>query len=154
MPSDIEYRRVSGFKALICLVVKVMVVSVGIQETTILTGGPFGKTGDFELRWSFRFLIAQPFIAGEQMLYSLWAIVKEALFDAAKDKVSDMTKEEAKQILEKLGVKVEELTDELVAKVEAYKATLDTDTRRTVRKFWVVVSIAAFALGVGVGYLF
>lgn len=131
-----------------------MVVSVGIQETTILTGGPFGKTGDFELRWSFRFLIAQPFIAGEQMLYSLWAIVKEALFDAAKDKVSDMTKEEAKQILEKLGVKVEELTDELVAKVEAYKATLDTDTRRTVRKFWVVVSIAAFALGVGVGYLF
>lgn len=88
------------------------------------------------------------------MLYSLWAIVKEALFDAAKDKVSDMTKEEAKQILEKLGVKVEELTDELVAKVEAYKATLDTDTRRTVRKFWVVVSIAAFALGVGVGYLF
>mgnify|MGYP000857237762 FL=1 len=88
------------------------------------------------------------------MLNGLWAIVKEALFDAAKDKVSDMTKEEAKQILEKLGVKVEELTDELVAKVEAYKATLDTDTRRTVRKFWVVVSIAAFVLGVGVGYLF
>lgn len=88
------------------------------------------------------------------MLNGLWAIVKEALFDAAKDKVSDMTKEEAKQILEKLGVKVEELTDELMAKVEAYKATLDTDTRRTVRKFWVVVSIAAFVLGVGVGYLF
>lgn len=88
------------------------------------------------------------------MLNGLWAIVKEALFDAAKDKVSDMTKEEAKQILEKFGVKVEELTDELVAKVEAYKATLDTDTRRTVRKFWVVVSIAAFVLGVGVGYLF
>ena len=131
-----------------------MVVSVGIQETTILTGGPFGKTGDFELRGSFRFLIAQPFIAGEQMLNGLWAIVKEALFDAAKDKVSDMTKEEAKQLLEKLGVKVEELTDELVAKVEAYKAKLDTDTRRTVRKFWVVVSIAAFVLGVGVGYLF
>lgn len=65
-----------------------------------------------------------------------------------------MTKEEAKAFLDKIGVKVEELTDELVAKVEAYKATLDTDTRRTVRKFWIVVSVLAFALGVGVGYLF
>lgn len=65
-----------------------------------------------------------------------------------------MTKDQVKEFLDKLGIKVEELTDELVAKVEAYKATLDTETRRTVRKFWAVVSIAAFALGVGVGYLF
>lgn len=63
-----------------------------------------------------------------------------------------MTKEEAKAFLDKIGVKVEELTDELVAKVEAYKATLDTDTRRTVRKFWAVVSVIAFVAGVAVGH--
>lgn len=65
-----------------------------------------------------------------------------------------MTNEEAKAFLDKIGVKVDELTDELVAKVETYKATLDTETRRTVRKFWAEVSVIAFVLGCGVGYLF
>lgn len=64
-----------------------------------------------------------------------------------------MTNEEAKAFLDKIGVKVDELTDELVAKVETYKATLDTETRRTVRKFWAVVSVIAFVLGCGVGNL-
>lgn len=63
-----------------------------------------------------------------------------------------MTKEEAKAFLDKIGVKVDELTDDIVAKVEAYKATLDTDTRRTVRKFWAVVSVIAFVAGVAVGH--
>lgn len=65
-----------------------------------------------------------------------------------------MTKDQVKEFLDKLGIKVEELTDDLAAKVEAYKATLDTETRRTVRKFWAVVSVIAFAAGVGIGYLF
>lgn len=65
-----------------------------------------------------------------------------------------MTNEEAKAFLDKIGVKVDELTDELVAKIETYKATLDTETRRTVRKFWAVVSVIAFVLGCGVGHLF
>lgn len=65
-----------------------------------------------------------------------------------------MSKEEAKAFLDKIGVKVDELTDELVAKVETYKATLDTETRRTVRKFWAVVSVIAFVLGCGVGHYF
>ena len=65
-----------------------------------------------------------------------------------------MTKDEIKDFLDKIGVKVGEITDDIAEKVEDYKATLDTETRRTVRKFWAVVSIAAFALGVGVGYLF
>lgn len=64
-----------------------------------------------------------------------------------------MANEEAKAFLDKIGVKVDELTDELVAKVETYKATLDTETRRTVRKFWAVVSVIAFVLGCGVGNL-
>lgn len=65
-----------------------------------------------------------------------------------------MTKDEIKDFLDKIGVKVGEITDDIAEKVEAYKATLDTETRRTVRKFWAVVSVLAFALGVGVGYLF
>lgn len=65
-----------------------------------------------------------------------------------------MTKEEAKAFLDKIGVKVGEITDDIAEKVEDYKATLDTETRRKVRKFWAVVSVIAFALGVGVGYLF
>lgn len=65
-----------------------------------------------------------------------------------------MTKDQVKEFLDKLGIKVEELTDDLVAKVEAYKATLDTETRRTVRKFWAVVSVIAFAIGMGIGFLF
>ena len=65
-----------------------------------------------------------------------------------------MTKDQVKEFLDKLGIKVEELTDDLVAKVENYKSTLDTETRRTVREFWAVVSVIAFAAGVGIGYLF
>ena len=44
-----------------------------------------------------------------------------------------MTKEEVKEWLDKLGVKVEEVTDELIAKVEAQKALLDAETRRKTR---------------------
>lgn len=65
-----------------------------------------------------------------------------------------MTKDQVKEFLDKLGIKVEELTDDLVAKVENYKSTLDTETRRTVRTFWALVSVIAFAAGVGIGYLF
>lgn len=63
-----------------------------------------------------------------------------------------MTKDQVKEFLDKLGIKVEELTDDLVAKVEDYKSTLDTETRRTVRKFWAVVSVIAFVAGVAVGH--
>lgn len=63
-----------------------------------------------------------------------------------------MTKDQVKEFLDKLGIKVEELTDDLVAKVENYKSTLDTETRRTVRKFWAMVSVIAFAAGVAVGH--
>lgn len=63
-----------------------------------------------------------------------------------------MTKEEAKAFLDKIGVKGGEITDDIAEKVEDYKATLDTDTRRTVRKFWAVVSVIAFVAGVAVGH--
>lgn len=63
-----------------------------------------------------------------------------------------MTKDEIKDFLDKIGVKVDELTDDIAEKVEDYKATLDTETRRTVRKFWAVVSVIAFVAGVAVGH--
>lgn len=64
-----------------------------------------------------------------------------------------MTKDEAKAFLDKIGVKVDEITDDIAEKVEDYKATLDTETRRKVRKFWAVVSVIAFVAGVAVGHL-
>ena len=47
-----------------------------------------------------------------------------------------MNQKEVQKWLDKLGVKVEEVTDELIAKVEAQKALLDAETRRTTRLFW------------------
>lgn len=64
-----------------------------------------------------------------------------------------MTKEEAKKLLEKLGVHVSEVTDEIVAKVEAYKAELDTETRRKTRLFWVIVAAVCSAVSFGVGHM-
>ena len=61
-------------------------------------------------------------------------------------KVTEMTKEEVKEWLDKLGVKVEEVTDELIAKVEAQKALLDAETRRKTRLFWGPVGFLAGVL--------
>ena len=64
-----------------------------------------------------------------------------------------MTKEEVKSFLDGLGVKVSEITDDVIAKVEAAKAQLDTETRRKVRTFWIGVTMLALVLGIGIGYL-
>lgn len=68
-------------------------------------------------------------------------------------KVKEMAKEEAKKLLEKLGVHVVEVTDEIVAKVEAYKAELDTETRRKTRLFWAAVAAVCSAVSFGIGYM-
>ena len=47
----------------------------------------------------------------------MWNLIVQALKEALKEKVTEMTKEEVKEWLDKLGVKVEEVTDELIAKV-------------------------------------
>lgn len=60
-----------------------------------------------------------------------------------------MTKTEAKTFLEQLGVKVSEITDDVIAKVENAKAQLDTETRRKVRTFWGPVG---FVVGLVAGY--
>lgn len=65
-----------------------------------------------------------------------------------------MTKQELQMLLKDFGTKGKQVADELYAKLEDEKAQLDTDTRRTVRVFWVFVSAVAFAVGVFVGHLF
>lgn len=64
-----------------------------------------------------------------------------------------MTKEEVQAFLEKLGVRVSEITDEVVAEVEAWKESVDTETRRKMRVVCVVCGIVCFALGMGVSAL-
>lgn len=65
-----------------------------------------------------------------------------------------MTKDEAKALLEKLGMKVDEVSDELEAKITEWKSGLDAETRRAVRPYWLAMVAIAFALGCGVGHLF
>lgn len=65
-----------------------------------------------------------------------------------------MTKEEAKALLEKFGVKVGEITDDIAAEVAEWKAGLDAETRRAVRPYWITISVITFVLGCGVGHLF
>lgn len=69
-----------------------------------------------------------------------------------------MTREEVKAMLNEIGVKVEELSERAIEtiqeKVDSEKEKLDTGTRRKVRKFWIVVSVVTFCIGVGSGHLF
>ncbi len=65
-----------------------------------------------------------------------------------------MTKEEAKEFLDKIGVKVDEITDDIAAEVAEWKSGLDAETRRAVRPYWLAMVAIAFVLGCGVGHLF
>ena len=76
----------------------------------------------------------------------MWNFIVKSLKDALKEKVTEMTKREVKELLDKLGVKVEEVTDEIVAKVQAQKALLDAETRRKTRLFWGPVGFIAGVL--------
>jgi len=72
----------------------------------------------------------------------MWHLFVKALEEALKEKVTEMTKEEVKEWLDKLG----EVTDDLIAKVEAQKALLDAETRRKTRLFWGLVGFIAGVL--------
>ena len=66
--------------------------------------------------------------------------------------MSDFDK--VKEIVETIGLKAEEINDEIVAKVDAFKANLDTETRRELRKVWGAIAAACFVLGYLIGWLF
>lgn len=65
-----------------------------------------------------------------------------------------MTKEEAKALLEKLGIKLDEIGDDVEEKIAEWKSGLDAETRRAVRPYWLALTAIAFVLGCGVGRLF
>lgn len=56
-----------------------------------------------------------------------------------------MTREELKSALKDFGSRGKEIADDLYEKLETEKETLDTETRRKVRAFWLPVG---FILGV------
>lgn len=63
-----------------------------------------------------------------------------------------MTKEEAKALLEKLGIKLDEIGDDVEEKIAEWKSGLDAETRRAVRPYWITISVIAFVAGVAVGH--
>ena len=65
-----------------------------------------------------------------------------------------MTKEEATALLEKLGVRVGEITDDIAAEIDEWKSGLDAETRRAVRPYWITLAVIAFVLGCAVGHFF
>lgn len=65
-----------------------------------------------------------------------------------------MTKEEAKALLEKLGIKLDEIGDDVEEKIAGWKSGVDAETRRAVRPYWLAMVAIAFVLGCGVGHLF
>lgn len=65
-----------------------------------------------------------------------------------------MTKSELKELLKQLGARAESVSEQILEKVEAEKAELDTETRRKVRSFWIFASVCAFGIGIAVGHLF
>lgn len=66
--------------------------------------------------------------------------------------MADMNK--VKEIVEKIGLKAEEINDDIIAKVDAFKDGLHTETRRELRKVWGVISAVCFVLGYLMGWLF
>ena len=64
-----------------------------------------------------------------------------------------MDKTDIKEIVDRLGVRADQLADDIVERVDEWKAGLDAETRRAVRPYWITVSAVAFVLGCGLGYL-
>lgn len=69
-----------------------------------------------------------------------------------------MTRDEVKAMLNEIGIEVSELADEAIEKIQekidSEKELMDTETRRKVRKFWIVVSVVSFFIGAGAGRFF
>lgn len=58
-----------------------------------------------------------------------------------------MTLDELKQALSELGDKADAKATEIYKEIQAEKQTLDTETRREVRKFWIGACVVSFFIG-------
>lgn len=67
-----------------------------------------------------------------------------------------MTKDDLQKLLASIGVNLSDLKGEALEKVEAWldaqKASLDTETRRKVRAFWIGVTAVGIVLGIAAGW--
>lgn len=64
-----------------------------------------------------------------------------------------MDKTELRSWLYNLGIKVTTLTDEGAQKIQEWKDSLNTDTRREVRKYWMIISGITFLVGLFIGWM-
>lgn len=64
-----------------------------------------------------------------------------------------MTLDELKQTLSELGDKADAKATEIYKEMQAEKETLDTETRREVRKFWAVACVVSFLIGYGFNWM-
>lgn len=68
-----------------------------------------------------------------------------------------MTKDDLQKLLASIGENLSDLKGEALEKVEAWldaqKASLDTETRRKVRSFWIGCTVLGVALGGFAGWL-
>lgn len=58
-----------------------------------------------------------------------------------------MTLDELRKSLADLGDKADAKAAEIYKQMQAEKETLDTDTRRQVRKFWICACVVSFFVG-------
>ena len=58
-----------------------------------------------------------------------------------------MTLDELKQALSDLGDNADAKATEIYKEIQAEKQTLDTETRREVRKFWIGACVVSFFVG-------
>lgn len=65
-----------------------------------------------------------------------------------------MTKQEIEDLVNKLGVRADQLAEDFEEKVDEWKDGLDAETRRAVRPYWLAITAISFVLGCGVTYLF
>ena len=63
-----------------------------------------------------------------------------------------MTKDEVKALFEKLGMKIDEVSDELEERVDEWKSGLDAETRRAVRPYWIAACALCTLLGAAAGH--
>lgn len=65
-----------------------------------------------------------------------------------------MTKAELQEILDRIGVRADQVAEDFEEKVDEWKSGLDAETRRAVRPYWLAITAISFVLGCGVGHLF
>ena len=69
---------------------------------------------------------------------------------------NEKLKLEAQAILDTLGVKIDEISDEIAEEVVEWKAGLDAETRREVRQKWAigcgVFGFLCYCLGAWIGF--